>query len=76
MTSRKRGSADSTRIQKMSDATHGGKGDRSRVKNIKTFDANFDRIFKQEKKNEQSYSKDRVLKRTAKGGSVGGTGTD
>ena len=60
----------------MSDATHGGKGDRSRVKNIKTFDANFDRIFKQEKKNEQSYSKDRVLKRTAKGGSVGGTGTD
>ena len=76
MTSRKRGSADSTRIQKMSDAYHGGKGDRSRVKNIKTFDANFDRIFKQEKKNEQSYSKDRVLKRTAKGGSVGGAGTD
>jgi hypothetical protein len=60
----------------MGDATHGGKGDRQRKVNKEQYDSNFDRIFKQEKTNEQSYSEDRVLKRTAKGGSVGGTGTD
>jgi len=60
----------------MSDATHGGKGDRQRKVNKEQYDNNFDRIFKQEKTNEQSYSEDRVFKRTAKGGSVGGTRTD
>lgn len=30
----------------MSEASHGGKGDRSRVKDTKNFNSNFDRIFK------------------------------
>ena len=32
----------------MADPTHGGKGDRSRVKDSKTYGDNFDRIFNQQ----------------------------
>jgi len=34
----------------MSDATHGGKGDRQRKVNKEQYDSNFDRIFKQQAK--------------------------
>tara|TARA_B100000497_G_C7683317_1_gene413643 strand:- start:2046 stop:2240 length:195 start_codon:yes stop_codon:yes gene_type:complete len=59
----------------MSDATHGGKGDRQRKVNKQQYDSNFDRIFKQEKTNEQSYDKGKPLQRDAESSNVGGEGT-
>jgi hypothetical protein len=59
----------------MSDATHGGKGDRQRKVNKEQYDSNFDRIFKQEKTNEQSYDKGKFLQRSAESNSVDGKGT-
>mgnify|MGYP001588117175 FL=1 len=48
----------------MSEATHGGKGDRSRVTNKETFDTNFDKIFKNQTRGEINEEEDkRILER-------------
>jgi DNA-directed RNA polymerase subunit H (RpoH/RPB5) len=48
----------------VSEATHGGKGDRSRVKNKETFDTNFDKIFKNQTRGEINEEEDkRILER-------------
>ena len=43
----------------MSDPTHGGKGDRSRVKDSKNYGDNFDRIFNQQFKEVQNERKNK-----------------
>ena len=43
----------------MGDSTHGGKGDRSRVKDSKTYGDNFDRIFNQQFKEVQHERKNK-----------------
>ncbi len=43
----------------MADPTHGGKGDRSRVKDSKTYGDNFDRIFNQQFKEVQHERKNK-----------------
>jgi hypothetical protein len=43
----------------MSDSTHGGKGDRSRVKDSKNYGDNFDRIFNQQFKEVQNERKNK-----------------
>lgn len=43
----------------MGDSTHGGKGDRSRVKDSKNYGDNFDRIFNQQFKEVQNERKNK-----------------
>jgi hypothetical protein len=43
----------------MSDSTHGGKGDRSRVKDSKNYGDSFDRIFNQQFKEIQNERKNK-----------------
>jgi len=52
----------------MADPTHGGKGDRSRVKDSKTYGDNFDRIFNQQFKEVQHERKDKRKHRMAEVG--------
>lgn len=56
----------------MSNATHGGKGDRARSVNLNRFNANFDAIFnKQQTEKEDGESKEANDKRPAKGDQLG-----
>ena len=52
----------------MADPTHGGKGDRARVKDSKTYGDNFDRIFNQQFKEVQHERKDKRKHRMAEVG--------
>tara|TARA_R110000868_G_scaffold181717_1_gene422675 strand:+ start:675 stop:878 length:204 start_codon:yes stop_codon:yes gene_type:complete len=56
----------------MSNATHGGKGDRARSVNLNKFNANFDAIFnKQLTEKEDGASQEANDKRPAKGDQLG-----
>ena len=57
----------------MSDATHGGKGDRARIVNLNRFNDNFDAIFnKQQTEKQDGEGKEANDKRPAKGDQLGG----
>ena len=47
----------------MSDANHGGKGDRSRVSDHSSYNKNFDKIFKQQYQEVSSVRKDKRKQR-------------
>ena len=65
----------------MSNATHGGKGDRQRKVNAEKYSSNFDVIFKQQQEEVKDVRKDKrkerldeigMLKYLAEGGTLGG----
>tara|TARA_R110000787_G_scaffold241809_1_gene347968 strand:- start:461 stop:685 length:225 start_codon:yes stop_codon:yes gene_type:complete len=59
-------------LDNMSNATHGGKGDRARIVNLNKFNDNFDAIFnKQQAEKEDGESKEANDKHPAKGDQLG-----